>query len=226
MTSKRSYDDGCATAHALELFGERWALLVIRELMLGPKRFTDLRTSLPGISPNVLTQRLEELEQSSIVVRRKLPPPASVWVYDLTDWGRELEPVFRVIGRWAARSPNMPEGLPMSVNSLILSLRTMFSPQAARGIKARIQLHLDGHCFRAIVAGERMTIGPGSLEEADATITCNPNVLASAVYERGKLSDAIAAGNLKIEGDRSAVKRFIGLFPLPDKAPSIFRGTG
>src|SRR5687767_14085326 len=120
MASKRSYDDGCATAHALDLIGERWALLVVRELMLGPKRFTDLRSSLPGISPNVLTQRLDELGQASIVIRRKLPPPASVWFYDLTDWGRDLEPVIKAIGRWAASSPTLPQGLPMSVNSLIL----------------------------------------------------------------------------------------------------------
>jgi DNA-binding HxlR family transcriptional regulator len=220
MTGKRSYDDGCATAHALELFGERWALLVIRELMLGPKRFTDLRASLPGISPNVLTQRLEELEGNSIVVRRKLPPPASVWVYDLTDWGRELEPAFQVIGRWAARSPNMRQGLPMSVNSLVLSLRTMFSAQAARDIKCRIQLNLDGHLFRVVIAGGRMDIDPGSLMDADATIQSDPNVLAGVIYDGRKLSQAAASGDLTVKGDKNAVKRFINLFPLPEKAPA------
>jgi len=220
MSSKRSYDDGCATAHALELFGERWALLVIRELMLGPKRFTDLRTSLPGISPNVLTQRLEELEQNAIVVRRKLAPPVSVWVYDLTDWGRELEPAFQVIGRWAARSPSMREGLPMSVNSLILSMRTMFSPQAALDFEARLQFDLDGSRFRAVIAQGRMELEPGNLVDADATVECNPNVLASVVYEGRKLSQAVQSGELIVKGDKSAVKRFITLFPLPKKAPA------
>ena len=220
MTSKRSYDDGCATAHALELFGERWALLVIRELMLGPKRFTDLRTSLPGISPNVLTQRLEELERNAIVVRRKLPPPASVWVYDLTDWGRELEPAFRVIGRWAARSPSMREGLPMSINSLILSMRTMFSPQAARDFEARLQFDFDGSRFRVVIAQERIELEAGDLADADATVECNPNVLARIIYEGCKLSEAVQSGDLIIKGDKSAVKRFITLFPLPEKAPA------
>ena len=93
MAGKRSYDDGCAAAHALDLVGERWALLVVRELVLGPRRFTDLRAGLPGISPNVLTQRLEELEQGSVVRRRKLPPPAASWVYELTEWGAQLEGV-------------------------------------------------------------------------------------------------------------------------------------
>src|SRR5690349_23072333 len=104
MATKRSYEDGCAAAHALDLIGERWALLVVRELVLGPKRFTDLRAGLPGISPNVLTQRLEELEAAAIVQRRKLPPPASAWVYELTDWGLELESVIMALGRWGARS--------------------------------------------------------------------------------------------------------------------------
>jgi DNA-binding HxlR family transcriptional regulator len=110
MTNKRRYDDGCATAHALELVGERWALLVVRELLLGPKRFTDLRHDLPGLSPNVLSQRLSELEEASLVIRRKLPPPAPATVYELTKWGYELEPLVREFGRWAARSPGLPGG--------------------------------------------------------------------------------------------------------------------
>src|SRR5437867_13400571 len=100
--SKRSYDDGCAAAHALDLIGDRWALLVVRELVLGPKRFTDLRAGLPRISPNVLTQRLEELERTAIVRRRKLAPPAAAWVYELTEWGTQLEPVIAALGRWAS----------------------------------------------------------------------------------------------------------------------------
>src|SRR3977135_1313859 len=91
-TSKRSYDDGCAAAHALDLIGERWALLGVRELVLGPKRFTDLRAGLPGTSASVLARRLEERRRASVVHRRKLSPPAGAWVYELTDWGLELEP--------------------------------------------------------------------------------------------------------------------------------------
>jgi DNA-binding HxlR family transcriptional regulator len=218
MVGKRSYEDGCATAHALELFGERWGLLVIRELMLGPKRFTDLRASLPGISPNVLTQRLEELEQASIVIRRKLPPPASVWVYDLTDWGRELEPAFKVIGRWAARSPSMPHGLPMSVNSVVLSLRTMFSPQAAKGLKARIELRLNGGRFRALIGADRMELEAGGIEDPDAIIECNPNALAAVIYGGRKLADAMRGGDIRVTGDKALVKKFISVFPLPEKA--------
>src|SRR5215204_4140654 len=90
MATMRTYDDGCAAAHALDLIGERWALLVVRELLLGPKRFTDLRAGLPNASPNVLAQRLRELEAAGIVRRRKLPPPAASRVYELTEWGQDL----------------------------------------------------------------------------------------------------------------------------------------
>src|SRR5918992_576666 len=98
MATMRTYCDGCAAAHALDLVGERWALLVVRELLLGPKRFTDLPAGLPNVSPNVLAQRLRELERAGVVRRRKLAPPAASRVYELTDWGLELEPVVISLG--------------------------------------------------------------------------------------------------------------------------------
>ena len=119
--AKRRYDDACGTAHALELIGERWALLVLRELMLGPRRFSELKADLPGISANVLTQRLTELERRRLVVRRKLPPPASVQVYEATPWGLEAEPIVQALGRWAARSPAHDPTLPISGVSVLLS---------------------------------------------------------------------------------------------------------
>src|SRR5690606_10846452 len=133
--SRRRYEDACGAAHALELIGERWALLVMRELMHGPKRFSDLRADLPGISANVLTQRLEGLEQADLVTRRKLPPPAASQVYELTPWGYEAEPILQSLGRWAARSPRHDPTLPLSAVSLMLSLRTMFDPDRADGMK-------------------------------------------------------------------------------------------
>src|SRR3954468_10425915 len=136
--SRRTYEDACGAAHALDLVGERWALLVMRELMLGPKRFSDLRASLPGISANVLTQRLEGLEIAGVLVRRKLPPPASAQVYELTQWGYESEPIFQALGRWAARSPTHDPTLPFGAVSLMMSLRTMIDHSLAEGIDARI----------------------------------------------------------------------------------------
>src|SRR5215203_1101958 len=136
--SRRRYEDACGTAHALDLVGERWALLVMRELMLGPKRFSDLRADLPGISANVLTQRLEGLEAAGVLVRRKLPRPASVQVYELTRWGYESEPIFQALGRWAARSPKHDPTLPLSAVSLFLSFRTMLDAHQAADLDARI----------------------------------------------------------------------------------------
>ena len=131
----RRYEDACGTALGLEILGERWALLVVRELMLGPKRFGDLRASLPGLSANVLTQRLEGLEAAGVLVRRKLPPPASVQVYELTPWGYEAEPIIQAMGRWAARSPDHDATLPLSPVGLMLSFRTMFDAAEAGGAR-------------------------------------------------------------------------------------------
>lgn len=222
MSTKRSYDEACAAAHALDLVGERWALLVVRELVLGPKRFTDLRTGLPGISPNVLTQRLEELEQASIVRRRKLPPPASAWVYELTDWGLELEPAIMALGRWGARSPVKPQNATMSIDALILSFRTMFSAEAAAGMDASLELRLGEHRYRARIADGRMELVRGSADHLDAVIEGNPDLLAGVVYGGVKLADALRSGDLKVEGDKAVVKKFISLFPLPAPAPALF----
>src|ERR671922_1331627 len=121
MATMRTYGDGCAIARGLDLVGERWALLVVRELLLGPKRYTDLRDGLPKASPNVLAQRLRELEQAAVVRRRRLPPPAGSWVYELTDWGRELKPMLLSLGAWAIRSPSFPPDAPVSTDSVILA---------------------------------------------------------------------------------------------------------
>src|SRR5690349_6179762 len=131
MPGVRTYGESCAAAHALDLVGERWALLVVRELLLGPKRFTDLRTGIAHASPNVLAQRLRDLEEVGVVQRRKLPPPAATWVYELTEWGHELEPVITALGRWGARSPSRSADCGMSTDSRILAMRTMFDPELA-----------------------------------------------------------------------------------------------
>src|SRR5918912_812673 len=134
MARRRTHDDGCGIAHASDLLGQRWALIVVRELLLGPKRFTDLRAGIPDISPNVLGQRLRELEESGIVRRRKLAPPAAVQVYELTEWGRELEPAVLALGRWASGSPSFPQGAAMGPDSLVLAIKSGFRSDRAEGL--------------------------------------------------------------------------------------------
>src|SRR3954454_18505039 len=180
--TKRSYDDACGAAHALDLVGERWALLVMRELMLGPKRFSDLRASLPGISANVLTQRLEGLEAAGVLTRRKLPPPASTQVYELPPWGYESEPIFQALGRWAARSPAHDPTLPFSAASLLLSLRTMLDAPRAEGIDAWIGFRLGEETSTGDLADGRIELARDALDNADVISTGAPPVLAAAIY--------------------------------------------
>src|SRR3954467_3848968 len=170
MAGARTYGEGCAAAHALDLVGERWALLVVRELLLGPKRFTDLRTGIRHASPNVLAQRLRDLEEVGVVRRRKLPPPAASKVYELTEWGMVLEPVILALGRFGVRSPQMPRGAGMSVDSAILALRTMFDPVAAGDFRGRFELRLGEDRFRAEVSGGRLDLERGAAERPDAVI--------------------------------------------------------
>ena len=218
MASMRTYDDACAAAHALDLIGERWALLVVRELLLGPKRFTDLRAGLPGASPNVLAQRLRELERAGVVQRRKLPPPAASRVYELTDWGEDLELVITQLGHWGARSPLRPRDAGLSVDSLILSFRTMFDPRAADGLRASYELRLGEDRFRVEVDDGRFEVVRGAADRPEAVIETSSATLAALVYEDRDLAEALHSGDVKIEGDESAVKSFLGLFPLPEPA--------
>ncbi len=215
---RRTYDDGCAAAHALDLVGERWALLVVRELLLGPKRFTDLRVGLPNASPNVLSQRLRELEGAGVVRRRKLPPPAASRVYELTDWGLELEPVIVSLGRWGVRSPTKPRDVGLGVDSLVLSFRTMFDPRAAEGLSASYELRLGEDLFRAEVAGGRFEIERGTAQRPDAIFEADAATLAALVYEGRDLAEALRSGAASIEGDGTEVERFLTLFPLPEPA--------
>ncbi|WP_022681413.1 winged helix-turn-helix transcriptional regulator [Sphingobium bisphenolivorans] len=217
---KRAYQDGCAVAHALDLIGDRWAMPIMRELMLGPKRFTDLRASLPGISANVLTQRLEELEAASVLIRRRLPPPAASQIYELTDWGRESEILFQVLGRWACRSPTMQPGMPMSNVSVILSMRTMIDRGRIGELDATIGLRFGEEEFRLILKDGDFSADRGAAEGAEVILSGDQNALAAVIY--GGASFDEMAENLKVEGDRALAERFTRLFPLPPKAEATY----
>ena len=218
MPGVRSYGEGCAAAHALDLVGERWALLVVRELLLGPKRFTDLRRGIAHASPNVLSQRLRDLEEVGVVRRRKLPPPAASMVYELTEWGMELEPVILALGRFGVRSPRMPRGAGMSADSAILALRTMFDPAAAGDFRGVFELRLGEDRFRTEVAGGRIDVARGTSERPDAAIETDPATLAAVAFDGRPLADALRAGDMTVEGDKAAVRRLFRLFPAPAAA--------
>jgi DNA-binding HxlR family transcriptional regulator len=209
--AKRRYGDACGTAHALELIGERWALLVLRELLLGPRRFSDLRADLPAISANVLTQRLTELESRGLVRRRKLPPPASVRVYEATEWGLETAPLMREMGRWAARSPGHNPTLPLSGVSIMLSFTAMLNCERSRGFEAAVAFRFGEMVYVADVRKGTIDVRRGLSEEGRAVVTGEPTSVAAVVYGGAPLD------LLQIEGDRLLAKRFLSLFTLPPK---------
>src|SRR5450755_1591456 len=128
MPTDRSYGDACGIARALDVVGERWALLVVRELLLGPQRFSELRRALPNASSNLISDRLHELEDRGVMRRRKLPPPAGSWVYELTEWGRRLEPIVLALGAWALDVALPPAPRTLSATSALLFLRDVMQP--------------------------------------------------------------------------------------------------
>src|SRR5205823_5037218 len=182
MAGKRTYGDRCGIARTLDLVGDRWALLVVRELLLGPKRFTDLRAGLPHLSPDVLSQRLRELEQAGLVRRATLAPPAASRVYELTEWGLELEPVVLALGRWGSRAPFPPGHAALGVDSFVLALKTQFAPHAAEGLSAAYELRLGEHRFRAQVADGHFDVARGTADRPDAVIETDPSTLSGLLW--------------------------------------------
>jgi DNA-binding HxlR family transcriptional regulator len=216
MATRRSYgsyDDGCGVAHALDLVGERWALLVVRELILGPKRFTDLRSGVPGASANLLAQRLRELEEGGVVRRRVLGPPSGANVYELTEWGLALEPVLQALGRWGSQSPAMPHGASISSDTIILALRAMFDPDAARGLELTLELRFGADRFSGTVTGGKLLLERGHAKSPDVIVSTQASTLARIVFYARPLEEAIARGDVHVEGDRQSLERFLALFP-------------
>ncbi len=217
----RWYQDACGTAFAMELIGERWSLLVVRELMLGPRRFSDLRASLPGISAKVLTERLAGLEAAGALVRRKLPPPVAVQVYELTAWGYAAEPAIQELGRWAAMHRGHDPQLPLSPVSLMLSLRTMMDREAAKALDLTAGVSIGQDHFLAELRGGEMPVRRAEAAEiasqagiafaADA-----PLPLLRLFYGKQPLAEAEQAG-VRFSGERALAERFIALFSLPEK---------
>lgn len=212
------YQDACGTAFAMELVGERWSILIIRELMLGGRRFSDLRASLPGISAKVLTERLAGLEQAGVLLKRKLPPPAATQVYELTEWGYLAEPAIQELGRWAARSPRHDPQLPLSPVSLMLSLRTMMDRAAAAALDVTVGVTVAGESFVADLRNGEMPVRRADPGEGELTFEAlQPLPLLRVFYGKQPLDEAEATGDVKVSGDRDLARRFIDLFALPAK---------
>lgn len=207
MPTSRSYHDACPIARALDVIGERWALLVVRELLFGPQRFSDLRRALAGASSNLVADRLRELQERGVVGRHRLPPPASAWVYTLTDAGRRLEPILLAMGEWGAHVPPPPGPTTLSAASVLLYLRTTSRP-AADAPPASLRLDLDGAVWTVNVADGNIDIQSGATGPGDAQLTTTPATFL-ALLEHPERLETITDGSVVVGGDVPAWRRVL-----------------
>ena len=206
----QAYDDPCGLARALNVVGDRWAMLIVRELLLGPKRFTGLRRGLPGASQGMLSARLAELEEAGVVLRRYHGPPASAWAYELTGRGRELETTLLELARWGSRSP-LTSSAELSVDALALALRTTFNDAAARDLQVRCQLRLDGDRLLVSVHNGRLSVERAEARDADVVIETSVTGFRALTFGRARLRTVDAT----IGGDRKLATRLLRLFERP-----------
>ncbi|KOX17376.1 transcriptional regulator [Nocardiopsis sp. NRRL B-16309] len=199
------------------MIGERWALLVVRELRLGPRRYSDLAAALPGIGPSVLTQRLRDLEGVGVLSQRTLPPPAAARVYELTPWGAELEPVFAALRRWGMRSPVVPLEGGVSADTVFLGLRAYFDTAAGAPWSATLRVRLEREVYHLVVDEGALTDvrrgeHPG---EPDAVVTTDQRTFQAVLRRERSLADAVGAGALTVDGDEQAVQRLVDAAGTP-----------
>ncbi len=208
MPTSRSYHDACGIARALDVVGERWALLVVRELLFGPQRFVDLRTALPHASSNLVTDRVRELSGHGVVARRRLPPPASCWVYELTPLGRRLEPVVLALGDWGAQLPRQHETATLSASSVLLYLRSAARPNPGQAPTVyRLQLGERVWTVRSTEGAVRVEQNEPAV--FDAGLSTDPHTLNRLLGEPAELAAAVRAGTVAVTGDLAAVHRLL-----------------
>jgi DNA-binding HxlR family transcriptional regulator len=214
LVATRVYGQYCGFSRALELVGERWALLILRDLFVSPKRFSELQRGLPGIPSNILTARLKELEEGGVIRRRIQPRPAGGVAYELTEDGRGLEPALVALSRWGAK--HLGEPRPHEVvteDSMVMALRTTFRPEAARGVTASYELHLGEIVIHAIVKSGKVTIEKGPLEKPDLVIEAGPGIRAVMAQEIAP-DEALKAKIVRIKGDRKLFTQFAQIFRI------------
>ncbi|WP_280235191.1 winged helix-turn-helix transcriptional regulator [Nocardia cyriacigeorgica] len=225
VSDMRSYGDPCGVARALDVIGERWAVLVVRNLLLGPKRFNDLLGGLPGVSPNVLSQRLRELVEHGVVQRRELEPPARVRLYELTEWGHALEPILLELGRWGSQAPISPDGA-LGVDSLLLSVKAAFDSTRAAERRGIYELRIDADTYTVEVADAAVRISHASAPAPpDATLATDLDTLRAVCDHRTTIDGAVRSGTLRLDGTEHSTQNLTSLLlapfsPQPTAEPS------
>jgi DNA-binding HxlR family transcriptional regulator/putative sterol carrier protein len=217
----RGYQQFCGLARALDLVGGRWALLIVRDLLNGPKRFGQLQNGLPGIPTNVLTTRLRELEDAGVVQRRLDTRPRRGVVYELTEFGRELEEPLLRLGFWGAKALGArEEGDFVSVDSLALALRGAFHPDEAEGPPGHYELRVDGKSLRIEVDDGNLVIPSASTNEPDLVVEAEPDVLAQLLTGRLDLDQTRKSGRLRLHGTLAEARRMLRMFRFPSAHPA------
>ncbi len=206
MSARADLYDGCPTTHALDLIGDRWSLLVVRELLIGPKRFTDLLRGLPKISRNVLSQRLEDLAGAQVLVRRTLPPPSPSTVYELTQRGLDLEEVLQAMGRWGVRSPFLPPADTVGADTFVLGLRGHYDQSLSNGVTADYELRIGQDVFAFLIDHGLLTIRRGGCDHPDMILSADIEALGAVARGQAPLGQALAAS------DGADVHEFTRLF--------------
>jgi DNA-binding HxlR family transcriptional regulator len=210
---RRTYREYCAIARSLDLLGQRWTLLIVRDLFLGPQRYTDLQAGLPGIASDILTTRLRALEAEGFVRRRELPPPAAATVYELTDAGRGLAPLIRALGEVGLTLLDAPApGQPINPGPVVMSLNLLFRADEAGAVHETYGLELDGRSFTVEVDGDKLRTERGAPASPAATFRTGPRTLVGLLRGETTTAAAEAEGHLEVEGDRAALERFAALF--------------
>jgi DNA-binding HxlR family transcriptional regulator len=217
MSTSRSYGDACGIARALDVVGERWALLVVRELLLGPQRFSDLRRALAGASSNLVADRLRELEARGVVRRRKLAPPAGSWVYELTEWGQELEPIMLALGSWGVRVPLPATPTTLSATSVLLFLRTSAHPDP-KAPSTIYRFELDDRVWTIRTASGQVSVEPGEPARADASLRADPETLNALLDDPAALDAAVSGGSVAVAGDLPALRGLLQAVTIPSPA--------
>jgi DNA-binding HxlR family transcriptional regulator/putative sterol carrier protein len=213
----RTYGDRCGVARALDAVGERWALLVVRELLYGPKRFSDLYRGLGGVSQNVLSQRLRELERAGVVRRRRLGPPVGAAVYELTEAGAALEPVLLALGSWGRLRP-FPTNGTFSIDAFMLALQTTFDAGAEPGLRVVVNLRIGDDEFTVDVRDGRFAIARGHVARADVTVEGNMQTIRDLAFGTRRVKEAMRSGDLRADGNTKALRRLFDAFAKSDVA--------
>lgn len=217
--ARRGYHQYCGIARALDVLGERWTLLLVRNLLLGPQRFKDLLDGLPGIGTNLLAERLRELEDAGVIKRTRLAPPASSAVYELTEYGRELEEPILALSRWGARALGAPRSDDFYQPAwLLLSFRALFRPERGTGVHETYELQIDEHAFIVVVDDGAIDVSRGNAPKSDLVIRCDANTFLSIALGKITAKAAKKSGQLQLFGSEATFARFLRLFPLPARA--------